>query len=93
MRKNLINDPVRFGNLVQLVGKNITNKTDQYKHAMPFIEIIQRHYPSQSAKAIVDAKLVFDIRVVKRMTKSRVKYQPEWLNAAYNVLQHKHSNI
>jgi hypothetical protein len=53
----------------------------------------QRHYKSQRSKAIVDGRLEADLRTCTRSASSKVKYQPEWVEAIYTVLVNKRSNI
>jgi hypothetical protein len=60
----------------------------------PFLDIVQRHYPSMSAPPIEDARMTFDLRAsFNRTKKSKEKYQPQWLASAYEIYSNKRSNI
>lgn len=62
----------------------------------PVINIVQRHYPSQRATAILDAALRFDPRTAVQEDASQdgsVKPQPQWLSLAYEVMEKRKSNI
>jgi hypothetical protein len=61
--------------------------------AKPIIYAHQRHYATQSSLAETDAKLVADLRTFISGSKSKVKFQPQWLDAIYHVLCQKESNI
>ncbi len=54
---------------------------------------MQRHYKSQRSKPTVDGRIMADLRTCVASSTSDVKYQPEWMNAIYNVLTRKQSNI
>ena len=53
----------------------------------------QRHYRSQRSRAEVDARLEADPRTAVRGKHSGVKYQPQWIEAIYQLLLNKRSNI
>ena len=61
--------------------------------AKPIIYVHQRHYATQRSPSETDAKLVADLRTFVSGSKSKVKFQPEWIDAIYQVLLHKRSNI
>jgi hypothetical protein len=64
--------------------------------AAPWIVVVQRRYPTQKSQAIVDASLEFDLRTAfprQKKRGKRVKAQPQWLNATYEALAKKHSNL
>ena len=61
--------------------------------AEPILYALQRHYASQRSHPKTDARLDVDIRTLTRSSKSKVKYQPQWIDAIYDVLIHKRSNI
>jgi hypothetical protein len=84
---------------LELLGKvhnNLQRVLSEVEGAAPYAEILQRHYPSQRAQPITDARLQFDLRTAfkgpKRWCKS-VKRQPQWIEAIYSVLANKHSNV
>ncbi|MDF1810376.1 MAG: hypothetical protein P1U42_11845 [Phycisphaerales bacterium] len=53
----------------------------------------QRNYPSQSSDPIIDAKLEADLQTIVPGKRRSAKYQPEWVEAIYNVVTRKKSNI
>ena len=64
--------------------------------AVPMIVVVQRHFRSQNTPGITDSILRFDLRTaLSRRSKARgpVKAQPEWLEAAYNALRNRRSNM
>ena len=63
--------------------------------AAPWLVLLQRHYPSQRAHPIMDAKLEFDLRTAfeSRSKGSKVKLQEQWLDAALEAFLAKRSNI
>ena len=63
------------------------------KNARPVLQLVQRHYKSQSSPAIVDARMEFDIRSLVPGKRSRQKHQPQWIDAMYDVLTNKRSNM
>jgi len=82
-----------FQTLVSRLEKNLRPVCRRSKGAKPMVYIIQRHYPSQRSAGVVDARLDADLRTIAGTGKSRVKYQPEWVDAIYAVLCNKQSNI
>lgn len=58
----------------------------------PFMEVMQRHYPSRTAQPIVDGVMQADLRSLSA-TESQVKKQPEWLDGAYALITNKRSNL
>ena len=59
--------------------------------AQPMLRGFQRHYPSQSAKPIVDTLIEVDLRTAFE-SNGKVKYQPQWLEVIYDVFCNKKSN-
>lgn len=60
--------------------------------ARPFIEVLQRHYPSQKSTPINDATLKFDPRTLLG-DGGGVKKQGQWLRATFDALSHRQSNL
>lgn len=86
----------KFCELFETVHDNFRKALGSVQGAAPWMEIVQRHYPSQRAEPVIDARLQFDLRTgfkgPKRWRRS-VKRQPQWLEAAYEALSKKHSNL
>jgi hypothetical protein len=53
----------------------------------------QRHYRSQRSDAEVDGRIDVDLRTTIQGNGTLVKYQPEWIEAIYELLVHKKANI
>lgn len=78
------------GNLVRLFRKA--------NGAKPWVDVCQRHYPTQRSAPIEDARLEFDLRTAvphgrRRRSGDAVKSQPQWLRATYASLATKRSNL
>jgi hypothetical protein len=71
-------------------GADSVLKTDT--SATPIIIVVQRHYPSQRSEPICDARMEFDPRTALG-NKSDVKFQEQWLQAAYDAFANKQANI
>jgi hypothetical protein len=61
--------------------------------ATPRVRINQRHFLSQNSTSITDAELDLDLRTAFPQRGARVGYQPQWLDAVLEVLQHRRANI
>ncbi len=94
MRRNLVDLPYdEFCDLVGSVERGVSKAVRRIKRACPHIEAVQRHYPSQRARPIVDARLEFDLRTATGNRRAAVKSQPQWLESVYAALQAKKSNL
>ncbi len=63
------------------------------KGAKPFMYVHQRHFLSQKSRGITDGRLEVDMRALTGCSKAGVKCQPEWIDAIYNLLTQKCSNM
>ncbi len=53
---------------------------------VPWLELVQRHYPSRSAEAVVDTRLEFDLRTLETGgAGTGVKRQPLWTRSAFET--------
>lgn len=59
----------------------------------PVMYVVQRHFTSQRAKGVEDARLSFDLRTVLSTRRGRVRLQPEWIETVFQVLVSKQSNL
>lgn len=60
----------------------------------PVVNVAQRHYSSQRSEPVYDAVLRFDpSTAVRGKNSGPVKYQPQWLRLAYDVLNQRASNL
>ena len=84
-----------FSEILAEVTANLSSSLDQFPGASPIMEAVQRHYPSQRAVPILDAKLTFDLRTAfpEGTDDGRVKHQPQWLDASWGAFARKRSNF
>ena len=68
-------------------------RVKQSKGAKPFIYVHQRHFLSQRSRGITDGRLEVDMRALTGCSQAGVKCQPEWIDAIYNLLTQKCSNM
>lgn len=61
--------------------------------AKPMLYATQRHYRSQRSDAEIDGRIDVDLRTAIRGNGTLVKYQPQWIEAIYELLVHKKANI
>ncbi len=95
-RKNLVDLGFDgFSDLMATVNNNLMKVLRKAKGAAPWVDMVQRRYPSQRSEAIVDARIEYDLRTAfpSRSLKQLVKTQPEWLKATYDALSKKRSNL
>jgi hypothetical protein len=96
-RKNLLaGGRDRFCTLFHDVFDNFKTSLKGVEGAAPWVEIVQRRYPSQRSRPIRDARLEFDLRTAFRQPKvlgNAVKRQPQWLEATYDSLAKKNANL
>ena len=82
-----------FRFLFETILNNLNAALGTVEGAAPWIEVIQRRYPSQRSEPIIDARLQFDLRTGFETCETSVKEQPQWLTAAYDALSQKNSNL
>ncbi len=65
--------------------------------SVPWMEVLQRRYPTHRAIPVVDARLQFDLRTAfgqgNEQGKSVPKCQPQWLDAAISTFTNRRSNL
>jgi len=81
-----------FLDLLLTIEQNLRPIIRRSKDSQPVVYATQRHYRTQSSDAVTDARLDVDLRTLAQ-TKSRVKQQPQWCRAIYEILANKRSNI
>ena len=84
-----------FQQLLSEVNVRLLKALASAKGAAPWCIVVQRRYPSQRSTPIVDAKIEYDLRTAfpPRNKDGKVKMQPQWLQATYDALSHKQSNL
>lgn len=94
-RKNIIGkDYGEFSANIVSVLKNMKKILKIDKSIKPYAKVGQVHFPTRGSDSITDATLYCDLRTgFERKEKKWEKYQPEWLEAIYNVLVNKRSNL
>ena len=81
-----------FTELLDSVYRGLVKALKGAGGAVPWLQILQRHYVSQRSPGIEDARLEFDLRTAFA-ARGPVKYQPEWLRATFRAFSRKRSNI
>jgi hypothetical protein len=64
--------------------------------AVPWVELVQRRYPSQRSEPFVDALLEFDLRTAfptRNSVEKVPKPQPQWLKSVYDALNDRNANL
>lgn len=85
--------PDGFRSLVCELEAALRPLLNQSKGAKPMMCLWQRHYYSRSSPPEVDARVEVDVRTAVAGGKWSVKHQPQWIDAIYDVLSHKKSNM
>lgn len=95
-RHNLVSHgEAHFVKIFEEISHDMKSCLQKAKGAIPWVEILQRHYPSQRSEPVEDARLAFDLRTAfkKSSGKNNAKYQPGWLHASYEALTKKQANL
>ncbi len=84
-----------FCAIMESVCKSLERELRSASGAAPWVEVVQRRYPTQSSPPIMDATLRFDLRTAfpSKGKGNQVKVQPQWLTATYDALAKKRSNL
>ena len=94
MRSNLTGLGLEgFTPLIAKIEAGVRKAVRRVDDAYPFLEVVQRHYPSQRSAPVLDARLEFDLRTAVGNGRSSVKTQPQWLEAAFYAMSAKRSNL
>jgi hypothetical protein len=85
-----------FRETISKVLDQFVKRLSSVKGAVPWIELVQRRYPSQRSEPFVDALLEFDLRTAFPTASSDVKtpkLQPQWLSAVFAGLSERGANL
>ncbi|HVT90537.1 MAG TPA: hypothetical protein VHD56_16905 [Tepidisphaeraceae bacterium] len=82
-----------FESVICSISSNFHKEFGKLPEGIPILYALQRHYKSQSSPGVEDARLWLDLRTAFRQRGSKVKAQPQWLRAIYDVMSQKRSNI
>jgi hypothetical protein len=92
-RRNLQDlDEEQFWELFAQINRNLRKALRGANGAVPWVEMVQRHFMSQRSTGIVDAKLEFDLRTAFGGD-GRVREQLGWLSATHRVFKRPRANI
>jgi len=87
----------QFRDVIQAITRRMLRSVGRASGFVPWLEVVQRHYVSRRGLAIIDGRIEADPRTAipaeGRWHGGEVKFQPQWLEAAFDVLQHRQSNI
>lgn len=61
--------------------------------AYPMFSLSQRHFTSRNAPATLDAWMHVNLNTAVKSSRSQIKYQPQWLQAGFDLITHKCSNM
>ena len=84
-----------FAHLIAELTGNMTSRLLKVKGFVPWLELVQRHYRGRRSSPVVDGRLEVDTRaaLATAIRTEGVSFQPGWLEAAFNVVAHKRSNL
>lgn len=92
-KNNLLDGGVdKFHSTFKKIYKRFSRITDKVEGAIPWVEVLQRHYKTQKSIPKIDARLAFDLRTAFPDENSGVKKQSLWLEAAYDAVAKKRAN-
>jgi hypothetical protein len=82
-----------FAEVVRSIESNVRPAVKRSVGAKPMVYATQRHFRSQRSSAEVDGRIEADLRTAVKQKGGLIKYQPEWIEAIYELLINKRSNI
>ncbi len=96
-RKNLFGKGQdHFAQVLSEILKQFKESLGAVAGAVPWVELIQRRYPSQRSEPFIDALLEFDLRTAFAAgsnTQPAPKLQPQWLQSTYEALKDRKANL
>jgi hypothetical protein len=93
-RRRLISaGPEVFRSIIKRIRAHMEPIVRRAPSATPRIRLNQRHFLYQNSQSKTDAELDFDLRTAFRPSKGRIKYQPQWLDATFEVIKRRKSNL
>jgi hypothetical protein len=81
-----------FVSMLSDVMQNAAPLLEREPYAMPSLILVQRRYPSQKAVPFMDGIINVDLRTALKDA-GPVKYQPQWIAAAYDAFCNKEGNL
>jgi hypothetical protein len=96
MRRRLVDEgPKHFWKIVRNIERRLSESVAS-KGGSPRMYVEQRHFSSRRSAATSDGRLEFDLRTLRDTMAPKdinVKPQPEWCEAAFNLITQKRSNM
>lgn len=96
-RRNLLGrGPESFRGMFSEILAQFNESLGTVKGAVPWVELVQRRYPSQRSEPFIDALLEFDLRTAfpaADPTERSPKLQPQWLQSVYEALNDRNANL
>ena len=96
-RKNLLGQGLEsFRGIFCDILAHFNQSLGTVKGAIPWVELVQRRYPSQRSEPFIDALLEFDLRTSfpeLGSTEPSPKPQPQWLQSIYEALNDRNANL
>jgi len=82
-----------FYDMLVEIEKNVRDSKKETIEAKPVLRILQRRFKSQRSIPETDGIINVDLRTLVDNDKTGLKHQPMWLDAIFNVLINKRTNI
>lgn len=82
-----------FRALLTSIESNVRKIIRKVPGARPSVYVSQRHYKTRRSHPETDGRIEVDLRTLVDRKGSNLKYQPMWVEAIYELLTHKRTNI
>ncbi len=96
-RRRLLNGGLEdFRSIFESILIGFRKSLGEVDGAIPWVHVVQRRYRTQRSEPSIDALLEFDLRTGFRNThgwEESAKRQPQWLEASFDALATKNSNL
>lgn len=97
LRNNILGESYQdFESLIAEITASLMTVVREVPGSAPNVVVVQRHYATQRSQGTLDCVLRFDPRTaveVARSARGPVKVQPQWLQASYDALRSRRSNL
>ena len=93
LRRNMLGDSHEdFETLIAEITAGLVGIVRSVPGSIPMAVLVQRHYATQRSQGVHDCSLRFDPRTAIP-ARGKVKFQPQWLQATYDALRSRRSNL
>lgn len=82
-----------FLGIMQKIASQMESILDSVEGAFPYFHVAQRWFRSQRSAPVTHGEMLVDLRTSSDNNGSTVKYQPQWIQAGYELFCNKRSNI